>query len=234
MNEPKQTQRTITLENVRLSYAYLEPNAPKTGTNDQGQATKNWCAHGIMTPDHPGIALVRDAQKAVALAAWGEQPTAGADAQGNAITLPMYLAVLNQLAAQDKLALHNGNISKAGQEAYAGKFYVSANNSKQPPRIVVTRGGVNVDIAPGDPCFPYSGCWANLVVAVYAQLGVGKQASYGKRVNVQLMGVQFLRHDTRFGGGRVASMDEFKIAPTEADGAVPMAAANAAGASGLV
>lgn len=232
MNEPNSTQRVITLENVRLSYAYLDE--PKTGTNDRGQATRNWCTHGIMTLDHPGVALVRDTTRAVAQAAWKDNPVASADAQGNPIQIPMYLAVLNQLAAQDKLALHQGNISKIGQEAYANKVYVSANNSKTAPRIVVTRGGANVDIKPGDPCFPYSGCWGNLVVAIYAQLGVGKQVEFGKRINVQLMGVQFLRHDQRFGGGRVASLDEFKLAPAEADGAVPMAAANAAGVSALV
>jgi hypothetical protein len=70
-----------------------------------------------------------------------------------------------------------------------------------------------------------------VLIAIYAQGANGKPSSYGKRVNAQLLGVQFVRHDTRFGGGRIASVDEFALAPADADGAVPMAAA---GGSSLV
>lgn len=211
----KQTQKVVLLENVRFSYLYAF--RPITGTNDKGQATVNYCGHAIMDPGHAGIEIVKAAQREVAAAAWGDQA----------------INVLTALAGQDRLCLHDGNISKAGQEAYANKFFVSAN-SKNQPRVCVTRNGANVDILEADPCAPYSGAWGNMLIAVYAQLGVGKSALHGKRVNAQLMGVQFLRHDTRFGGGRIAKLDEFKIAPAEADGAVPMAPATAGAAGSLV
>jgi hypothetical protein len=208
----QETQVTVVLSNVRLSYAYIF--RPFKGKNDKGQETSSYSAHGIMLPTDPGVLLVRNAQRQVAAAAWGAQAT----------------DVLTKLAAQDKLALHDGNISKMGQEAYAGKYFVSAN-SKVRPKIAVTRGGVNTEIDEGDPCAPYSGCWANLIVAIYAQGPNNKPSQYGQRINAQLMGVQFLRHDEKFGGGgRVATLDEFpNVEATGADAAAPAVADASAG-----
>lgn len=206
------TQRVLLLENVRTSYLYAF--RPYTGTNDQGQATSSYTCHTLMEPNHPGIQLVKQATREIAAAAWGEQG----------------MTILNALAAKDYLCLHDGNVTKVGEEAYANKFYVSANG-KTRPRICVTRNGQNVEIQENDPCAPYSGCWANVLVAIYAQGANGKPSKWGKRINAQFMGIQFQRHDTRFGGGRIAKLDEFGIAPAEADGAVPMQGAAAGGAA---
>jgi hypothetical protein len=207
-----ESQIVVVLENVRLSYVYAFD--PYVGKNDQGQETRTYSAHAIMDPTHAGVQKVKDAQRAIAAAGWGPQ----AD------------AVLQQLLAQDKLCLHAGDISKMGQEAYKGKVFVSANG-KARPRIVVTRGGTNVDIEKNDPYAPYSGCWANMIIAVYGQGTNAKPNKFGKRINAQLMGLQFLRHDTAFGGGgKIATPDEFPIvAGTDADGAAPVSQA-----SGLV
>lgn len=195
------TQKIITLQDVRLSYAFLFN--PMIGTDDKGNTTRNFCTHAIMAPNHPGIALLKAAQKEVAQAKWGAQA----------------LAIMQSLSGQDKLALHSGNISKPGQEGYEGNFYVSAN-SKQRPTLVETRGGVNVQLVESDGR-PYSGCFANVMVAVYAQDPKGEKAKFGKRINAQLMGVQFLRHGDAFGGGRVAKPEEFGITAEGADGAAP-------------
>lgn len=211
-----QTQEIVVLQNVRVSYLYAF--RPYVGKNDSGQETKTYCCHALMAPDHPGIAMIKAAQRKVAAAAWGAQAE----------------AVLQQLAAQDKLCLHNGDVSKMGNPDYAGKFYVSANG-KTRPNIVVTRGGVNVAIEADDPYAPYSGCWSNVIVAVYAQGPNNKPSKYGKRLNAQFMGIQFVRHDEQFGGGgRVAKPDEFPVvAGVEADGAAPVAA-SAGAAGGLI
>jgi hypothetical protein len=216
------TQRDLWLMDVRLSYFYGFDAFE--GTNDQGQVTKSYCSHAILEPTHPALEKVRQAMRDVAKAGWGEALVASADAQGNPIQLPAWQAVMQQLAAQDRLCLHNGNVSKAGEEAYAGKFYVSAN-SKVRPTIVATRGGQNVQVQKGDPDAPYSGCRANVLVSIYCQGPNGKPSKFGKRINAQLMGVQFVRHDQAFGGGRVAKLDEFGIVASEADGAAPVAAA---------
>jgi hypothetical protein len=202
-------QIVLTLMNVRLSYFY--GFRPMKGKNDEGKETENYCVHAIMAPDHPQLDQVRQAIRAVAAEAW---PRNHAD-------------VLTQLAAQDRLCIHKGDVSKAGQEAYAGKFYISAN-SKVRPTIIETRNGANVPLVESDGR-PYSGSWGNVMVAIYAQGADGKPGKWGKRVNAQFMGVQHTRHDERFGGGRVAKPDEFGLAPTDADAAAPEPTADANG-----
>jgi hypothetical protein len=194
-------QVVLTLRNVRLSYFY--GFKPMLGTNDSGKETTNYCTHGILTPDHPDLATIKAAMRQVAQKAWPNN----------------WEAVLQQLAAQDRLCLHNGSISKAGQQGYEGNYYVSAN-SKTRPMHVETRGGQNVVLTESDGR-PYSGCYANLMIAIYAQGGDGKPSKFGKRINAQFMGTQFKAHGEAFGGGRVAKPDEFGIDPAEADGAAP-------------
>jgi len=50
---------------------------------------------------------------------------------------------------------------------------------------------------------PYGGCYVNMVVEVWAQ-----DNSNGKRVNVELKAVQFVKDGDAFGGGAPASADD--------------------------
>jgi hypothetical protein len=52
---------------------------------------------------------------------------------------------------------------------------------------------------------PYSGCYVNVSIDVWAQ-----DNKYGKRINAQLKGIQFVRDGDAFGGGAPASPDEFE------------------------
>lgn len=183
---------------VRLSYFYGfqpyigdDPTKPNFGT------------HLIMTPDHPSIPAIKAAQRAVAVAMWGT------DAD----------SVMTQLAAKDRLVLHDGSVSKPGNDAYKGMIYVSANSGKK--RFTI----VDADRTPlvESSGRPYSGCWANAIIQVWAQ-----QNKWGKGVNAQICGVQFVKHGEAFGGGRVASADEFTVLATSTD-APPPAAGQAAG-----
>ena len=120
--------------------------------------------------------------------------------------------MLKALKAQDRLCIHRGDVSKVGQAPYAGKLYISASNSIQ-PRILATIDGINQEIGPDSEYAPYSGCYANATVIIWAQ-----DNKFGKRINAQLTGVQFLRHSERLsGGGRAASLDEF--GPVKSEGA---------------
>lgn len=207
-------QRIIILENVRLSFFY--GFRPFRSKDDSGKETVNYCVHALMDPTHPGVAKYKQAQRELAELAW----------PGQGVT------TLTNLAARDRLALHDGSVTKPGNEEYAGKVYVSAN-SKVRPGIYVTQGGANVPILDeSHPQAPYSGSWGNVMVAIYAQGSQKKPSKFGQRINAQFMGVQFLRHDTRFGGGRVAKADEFGVVAADADTAPP--AEIPAGAAGLV
>lgn len=200
MTETPNTDQTVVLNNVRLSYFYgHEPY------RDPDDPTKvSYCSHFIMPPDHPAVQKVIAAQRAAALGLWKD----GAQ------------AMLESLGAQDRLCLHRGDISKPGQEGYKGMLYVSGNSKK---RFTIVDGDRSpLTAADGRP---YSGCWANAIIQVWAM-----QNKFGKRINAQIAGVQFLRHGESFGGGRVAAPEEFGVVSAAgADGAPPAANGAAAG-----
>lgn len=177
--------------NVRTSYFYgFQPYIGEDPTKP------NYGTHLIMPPDHPIIPAIKSAQRAVAVAMWADQ----AD------------AVMAQLAAKDRLVLHDGTVSKPGQDAYKGMLYVSANSGKK--RFTI----VDADRTPLQESDgrPYSGCYVNAIIQVWAQ-----QNKWGRGINAQICGVQFLRHGEAFGGGRVAAADEFQVVAASTDAPAP-------------
>ncbi len=225
------TNKTIVVPDVLFSYLYVAQ--PKENKNKEtGKVTYSYEVDGVFDAKHPAFEIVRAAMREVAKNAWGEapgqfpygpqDPTTGQMAM---VTLPNWEGVLRGLQMENKIPLRDGNRRNKQEEPYTGNFYLAARSSRQ-PRVAVTRGGVNVEIKPDDPQYPYSGCRGNLVVDIWAQAPNGKPSPYGKRINCQLTGVQFLAHGKRFGGGgRVASLDEFGICPADADAPMPGAAA---------
>jgi hypothetical protein len=219
MNESTQVELMIY---GRLSYTYV--HEPFVNRKDPTKKP-TYCTHVLLDPNDPGdprlgiksgaeyIAMVRDAQRGVAQRAWKD-----------------WESMLPSLAHKDKLALHDGKMCKPKEEHYHGKLFLSANN-KNRPTLVESRGGKNVPLVAADNR-PYSGCWGVVHVAIYAQSPDGRKSEHGERINVQLMGVQFVKHDSAFGGGgRVSTPDEFGIVAAEADAALP-AQAQAAAAGG--
>lgn len=198
----KRKDETVFIKDARLSYFYgFEPFKGEDGDG-------KYCAHAIIAVDHPAVAAIKAAMRKVAVERWKNKAE----------------EVLQQLAAQDKLCIHRGDVNKPGQEAYAGKLFVSASNDRQ-PKIAVTLNGVTQEIDKSSDYAPYSGCIANVIIDVWAQ-----DNKYGKRINASLTGVQFKKHDTRLsGGGRASSLDEFEVDPADADAAPPEGQANASG-----
>lgn len=142
--------------------------------------------------------------------------------------------MLELIKETDKLCLHRGDTHRPGKPEYAGKLYISANNDEQ-PTIVVTENGVNIAnrgtpviLTPSHPCYPYAGCRANVHLQVFAYDYVKKGA---RGVSAQIMGVQFLRHDTRLQGSAVSSASEFGLVAGDADKAPPQ---SAKGGDGLI
>jgi hypothetical protein len=194
MTETSNSDQIVQLTDVRLSYFY--GHEPYTDTDAAGKPTISYCSHFIFAPNSPNVAKVKAAQRAAAIAMWKD----GAE------------AMLAALAGQDRLCLHQGDISKPGQDGYAGMLYVSGNSKK---RFTIVDGDRSpLTAADGRP---YSGCYANAIINVWAQ-----NNKWGKRINAQIAGVQFLRHGESFGGGRVAAPEEFgAVSADGADGAPP-------------
>jgi hypothetical protein len=208
----KATSIQLVLTNVRLSYLYAFK--PYQGKNDDGSISSSYTAHGILEPTDAQVRAIKDAINKVATAAWGDK--AG--------------QVLQQLKAQDKLCLHDG-MTKS-DAAYQGKMFISANSKKQPRIVAPDRTEITTN--PGHKHAPYSGCWGTLIVDIYAQSPDGRPSKWGKRVNAGFMGVQLTKHDTAFGGGKVAKIEEFGVVALDGDAAIPETADVGAEADGLL
>ena len=167
----------IKLTNVRLSFAQLFE--AKT-VNGEGKPA--FSASFLINPNDPQIAAINAAIEAVAKEKWGVKAEAN----------------LKVMRSGDKTCLHSGDL-KANYEGFEGMLYVSSRNALRP--LVI-----DVDKTPlvAEDGKPYSGCFVNASVELWAQ-----DNNYGKRVNATLMGVQFFKDGESFSGGGVASTDDF-------------------------
>lgn len=180
----------LKLSNVRIAFPNIfTAQAPKDG---KGKAA--FSASFLMPPNHPDVARIRAAIQEVAKAKWGDQV-------GN---------ILPGLIAGDKVCLHSGE-TKAQYDGYAGNLFVSSRGYMKP--LVIDQNKQPLTEADGKP---YSGCYVNAQVSIWAQ-----QNQHGKRVNAQLQGVQFLRDGEAFGGGGVADVDDFDVVDSSADDDAP-------------
>ena len=95
--------------------------------------------------------------------------------------------------------MHDGD-SKAEYEGFEGNFFISSRAKVRPSVF----DGQRQELTQADGK-PYSGCYVNASIELWAQ-----DNSFGKRINAQLRGVQFLRDGDAFaGGGQPADADEF-------------------------
>jgi hypothetical protein len=153
--------------------------------------TPSFGASLLMATNHKAVAEIRKAFTTLAKEKWG----------------PKADAVLKSLAATDKLCLRSGD-TKEQYDGFAGNMFLSAR-SKVRPLIL------NTDKTPlsEEDGKPYSGCYVNASIELWAQ-----DNKFGKRINAQLRGVQFLRDGDAFGGGgSPASDEEFADLGTETE-----------------
>lgn len=169
----------IVLKNVRLSFAQLWEAKPFA--NDP-KSKPAFSANFLMTPDHPALKEVRNAINEVAKEKWVAKA---------AVTL-------KAIEAKDDSCLHDGDM-KPEYDGFPGNLYLSARSYVRPK--VVDRNKADLVEADGRP---YSGCYVNASVDIWAQ-----DNSYGKRVNATLVGVQFVKDGDAFAGGPAPSADAF-------------------------
>lgn len=106
--------------------------------------------------------------------------------------------ILKAMRAADKTCLHDGD-SKADYAGFPGNMFISARSKSRP--LVIDADKSPLTAADGKP---YAGCYVNASIELWVQ-----DNSFGKRVNAQLRGVQFLKDGDAFAGGGAASEDEF-------------------------
>lgn len=147
-----------------------------------GEGEPAFSAVFLIEPDDPQIKAIDQAIGAVAKEKFGAKAE----------------AILKAMRAADKTCLHDGD-SKAEYAGFPGNMFVSARSKSRP--LVLNADKSPLTAADGKP---YAGCYVNASIELWAQ-----DNSFGKRVNAQLRGVQFLRDGDAFAGGGAASEDEF-------------------------
>ena len=167
----------IKLNNVRLSFAQLFE--AKT-VNGEGKPA--YSASFLIDPKDPQIVAVNAAIEAVAKDKWGAKSD----------------TTLKAMKAADKTCLHSGDL-KSNYDGFEGMLYISSRNSMRPLVIDVDK----TPLVESDGK-PYSGCYVNCSIELWAQ-----DNNYGKRINATLMGVQYFKDGESFSGGGVASEDDF-------------------------
>lgn len=175
----------VKLKNVRITFPHLFV-AAVVQDGDKPSFSSNF----LIEKDDPQVKAINAAIDAAAKEKWGVK----AD------------AMVAQLRKQDRVCLHDGDM-KATMDGYAGRLYISARNSIKP--TVVDADKTPLTQQDGKP---YSGCYVNVVLDIYAQ-----DNKFGKRVNASLGGVQFFRDGEAFAGGRAASEDDFDDVTSGAD-----------------
>ncbi len=180
----------VMLKNARLAF----PNLFEAKTVN-GEGDPAFSAALILDPEANAkvIDQLEDAIAQVAKDKWG----AKAD------------AVLTKLKSTDKLALHDGD-TKADYDGFPGNQYVSARSKTRP--TVIDRDRTPLAESDGRP---YAGCYVNASIELWAQ-----DNNYGKRINAQLRGVQFVADGEAFAGGGAAAADEFDELEPEAEDAL--------------
>lgn len=198
----------LTLKNVRLTFPQLWEAKQ---VNGQGEA--KYSAAFLFKADHPCLPELRKAVFDAAKEKWGDAPVTTDGGK------PKYEVMLAQLKAQDRLPVHDGD-AKSEYDGYAGHLFVNSSNKIKP--LVID--GQRNNLVPSDGK-PYSGCFVNAIVEIWAQ-----DNQFGKRVNASLLGVQFLADGERLAGGSVAAADDFEAIPVKGQEA---AAASGQGAKSL-
>lgn len=169
----------VTLRNVRLAFPSIF-----TASTVGGEGDPAFSASFLLPADHPQIDEVNAAIDAVAKEKWGAKAP----------------AVLKEMRAKDRVALHDGD-TKAQYDGFEGNFYVASRSKVRP--LVADRDKSPLTEADG---VIYAGCYVYAVVELWAQ-----DNNYGKRINAQLKTVQFFRDGDAFsGGGQPGTEDDLE------------------------
>lgn len=117
-------------------------------------------------------------------------------------------AIKKTTEQRDSNCLHNGDL-KADLAGYAGNYYINCRaQSDQRPSIRDTNG---TPLTERDGRI-YGGCYVVALIEMWAM-----DNQFGKKVNAQVRGVQFLRTGDAFGAGAPAQDDEFDDVSEGAD-----------------
>lgn len=169
---------------LRLGFSHLFVKRPGKTNNDGTKGKDKYEATLIFERGSPNHEKIKEVTAAVCREAWGEK----------------WEDFYAELGANEK-AVRNGNtkVNQSGQvyDGFDGNLYVTARNETRP--TVIDR-----DQSPlvADDGKPFGGCYVNAEIEIWAQK---PREGVGRRVNVTLLGVQYVRTGDAFGAGAAPS-----------------------------
>jgi hypothetical protein len=169
----KTLNKEITLKNVRLSFASALFKAESVNEGDPKFSSTFLLDK---TKDRAQIDAIKAAIAAVKTEKWGDAASK-----------------VKKICLQDGEPMDEDGVRSPKYDGYAGHLFISASNSKRPS--VVDRDKTQLTAEDGKP---YSGCYVNAVIRLWAQ-----DNKYGQRVNASLEAVQFFRDGESFGAAPV-------------------------------
>ena len=196
----------LILKNVRMAFPEIwEPKA--FSASDKGDPACS--AKFIIDKNDPQLALIKETLKKVAIEKWADKAK----------------DMLGVLQAKGDIFFHDG-ATMAEYDGFAGNFYVGARNKARPKVVAKQRfqgkpvelnangdafvDGVKVNV-PFKVTAPYSGCYVNVSMDVWAQAN-----DFGKRINAKLLAIQFEADGAAFGGGEGFASADFDDTSVEA------------------
>lgn len=107
----------------------------------------------------------------------------------------------NKKVPESKYFIKDGNeiFEEKEYEGYEDHWAIKAGNSKRPTVIDRDKTPLTED----DDSI-YAGCYVNAIISPWVQ-----DNRYGKRVNANLLGIQFVKDGEAFGDATVADADDF-------------------------
>lgn len=188
----------IRLDNLRCSFLKVfEAEALNKGDKPA------FSGHFLFDPSDAESAAelkkLKQAMLKVAIGKWGREDAATGK------------RTLIALMKKNLTCLHNGNdktdSDERVMEGYKDMKFISARSYVRP--TVIGRGKEPLSEEDG---ILFSGCWVTIYINLWAQTG-----KFGKRINAQLMGLQFVKTGDSFGGGQAADPDVFDSLADEFD-----------------
>lgn len=183
--------QVVVLKNVRGSFLHLF--TPQEKEQDDGTMRRTFNGNFMLekgTEDtKKNLAAIKRASIAARKSKWGED-------EKKWPKIPSH-----------KMCLRDGdNADHTDRTEYEGHFFLSAASPEdKPPRVLTNRKDTDdkwIEAAPGQKGAPYSGCYVNAIVRVWAQ-----DNKHGKRINAALQTVQF-RADGEAFAAQNADADE--------------------------
>lgn len=192
----------LMLSNVRIAYAD-GLNTARVMKGQPGQTSQNptySCALLISNESTDAINTIRAAMWRLAEATFGQSAS----------------AIWQEMEASGKLALKNG-ATKASQDGFLGHMFFSPNAKQEKPPLLLHKFA-DPEKTDGSPLILkrpqgiiYSGCYVNAQINLWVQ-----NNDFGRRINSEVLAVQFANDGDRFGGGASANISAFSAAPAPA------------------